>query len=270
MKRIFISASAILMFIASAMASSCTQGAALAGAIVAADTNEPSENVEVYGDIITKELHVNNVTGLNVAGCAEIRYIQGSKTSVKMETNEKAFALYDIKMDGTTLNVNLKKNKIFSKTPKIHITVTSPAINDIDCSGAGNITIGSINLKEKGLDIDISGAGEIKAENITCNKDLTINVSGAGNIKANKIVCAQNVSMGISGAGNINGNVKCKNLDINISGAGNTDMYINCDYTYVSLSGAGSVKLSGRTGTLKKNRGNVACRFDTDNLSVGK
>lgn len=76
--------------------------------------------------------------------------------------------------------------------------------------------------------------------------------------------------MGISGAGNINGNVKCKNLDINISGAGNTDMYINCDYTYVSLSGAGSVKLSGRTGTLKKNRGNVACRFDTDNLSVGK
>lgn len=268
MKIIFISASAILMFIASTVASSCNGGASLAGMILAADTSNPSKNVEKYGEIISKELKADNITGLDIGGCANIVYIQDSKTSVKMETNEKAFDLYNIKVEGSTLSVQQKK--LTNNVPKISITVTSPAINNISCSGAGDITLGNVELTNDGMEIDISGAGEIKADNIKCDKDVTMHISGAGNIKAGEIVCAENVYMGISGAGNINGNVKCKNLDIKISGAGNTDMKIDCDNTSVSMSGAGSVELSGRTGTLKKNKGNMMCTFETDDLTVGK
>lgn len=272
MKRIFISASIGAMLItSSAMVSSCNGGAAaIANAVVTASTSSPSENIETYGKIVSKEMHADNITGLNIAGCADITYIQGDETRVKMETNEKAFDLYDIKTEGNTLNVYMKNNKNNRKTPIIYITVTSPAIKDIDCSGAANINIENIELKDNGLDIDISGAGKINAGNITCGKNLTIDISGAGDINAEKIECAQDVSMGVSGAGNINGGVKCKNLDIQISGTGNVDMDIDCDNTSAAVSGTGSVKLNGRTGTLKKNRGNMFCKFNTDNLAVGK
>ena len=270
MKRRLISTSAIMLLAASVIASSCTGGAALAGAIISADDNNQEKYIEKYGNLVTKELGTDNITRLDISGCADVVYVEGNKTSVKMETNEKAFALYDIKAEGGTLIVNKKQDRRNQNIPKINITVTSPFIDRIDCSGAGNIDLGTVNFKDRGLNINISGAGDIDAESITCDKDLTISISGAGDIDTKKIVCNQNVTMGISGAGDINSDVKCKDLDIKISGAGNADMKIDCENTYVSLSGAGSVSLNGRTGTLKKDGGNILSSIDTDGLTVGK
>jgi hypothetical protein len=175
-----------------------------------------------------------------------IYYIQADKQEVRVETtNEFAEKVLTTVEDGT-LKLKLEEGRY----PKLilRVIISTPDIEGISISGSGNILQEGALKASKGLNLKVSGSGDIQVGNIDC-KDFSARVSGSGDIHLASVAC-DGFEATTSGSGHIDLETLTAKDDasVRISGSGRIRLHevtVDGDME-LRTSGSGSILVNGR------------------------
>ena len=175
------------------------------------------KTVKASRNYVTKNIKVDNFTGLNLAGSPNVTYTQkAGKPEVEVYTSDNIVDLLDINVVNNTLNIKFKKGVNVSYN-KLEIRVSSETLNNISVAGSGNVELAN-GLKTDHLKVSVAGSGDIDADNITCTGNLNVSVAGSGDIEGSNITCA-NLTASIAGSGDLKlDNVSAAGTEGNIDG----------------------------------------------------
>lgn len=185
------------------------------------------KTVKASNNYVTKNVKVDNFTGINLKGSPNITYTQkAGKPGLEIYTSDNIVDLLDIKVVDGTLNVGFKKGVNVSYN-KLEVRASSETLNRIAVAGSGDFTLAN-GLKTDRLRITVAGSGDINADNIVCANNLEVSIAGSGNIESSNITC-NGLKASIAGSGDM----KLKDITANNAEA--------------SIAGSGTIILSGTT-----------------------
>lgn len=147
--------------------------------VQSAVAGELGEDFDEMGDH-TRQFNVTNFSKVDVSGAFVVRFRKGDTYKVVADGREEDLDEVKVDVDGNTLEVSMENNRLFdwSDRKRIGLTITVPAINELQLSGASKASLAGFGPYND-LNIDMSGAcrtvfdGEVKK--------LTISLSGASN-----------------------------------------------------------------------------------------
>jgi Putative auto-transporter adhesin, head GIN domain len=173
------------------------------------------------GNIKTVERPVSSFTEVEANGEIKLFVIQGDIKPVKIEGDENLLSYIEVIQEGDRIKIQTKDGINLIPSGDLNVYVSSPTYKSIEVSGSSDII------------------GQTK---ITSSEELNLQASGAGDIKME--VDAPKITSGISGSGSIKLKGQTKDLDIDLSGAGHAYCYdLLTENTTVQISGAGSAQV---------------------------
>jgi len=194
------------------------------------------------GSVISQERAANNFNAVILDSVGNVNVHHSENYKVVVTTDSNIQDIITIEVNGKNLHIDKKKTVGF-KVTKLVIDVYLPELKSISLNGLGNFKINNGNASE--LDIDLSGSGNIDAQNFQV-QNATISHSGLGDIKINGSTSengnASKLSIDFSGSGNIDAqNFQVQNATINHSGLGDIKINGNASKLDIDLSGSGNI-----------------------------
>jgi hypothetical protein len=206
------------------------------------------KRVEGNGHIKSVERSVGSFSEVEVHGAIDVHVSQGDEKPVRIEGDENLLEYIEIKQNGNKIEVRTRRGYNLRPSSDLKIYVTSPRFSKIDVSGACDI-IGDTKISNNDkLNLQVSGAGDIRMEVDVPVLSADISGSGSVNLKGR----TRDFSCDLSGAGH----ARCfdllsENTTIDISGAGDAEVYASMKVD-AEVSGAGSVKYKGDAATVNQ------------------
>lgn len=198
------------------------------------------KTVKASRNYVTKNIKVDNFTGLNLAGSPNVTYTQkAGKPEVEVYTSDNIVDLLDINVVNNTLNIKFKKGVSVSYN-KLEIRVSSETLNNISVAGSGNVELAN-GLKTDNLKVSVAGSGDIEGSNITC-ANLTASIAGSGDLKLDN-VSAAGTEASVSGSGTAILTGTSQEADYRVAGSG--DLFasgLQAKRVSASVSGSGDIK----------------------------
>ena len=190
------------------------------------------------GSTITKELFLQEFTGVRLKIDADVHITQGSEFSVVATGQENIInkleldvnnGIWDLEFDSCVKNYNA-----------LNIYITMPAIDYLAISGSGTINgENTFNVNEMGL--NISGSGDIILD-LNANQ-INASISGSGKMKLTG--ASETSEYEISGSGNFYAfGLQTQVTEVEISGSGRAEVFVE-DYLKVNITGSGDVYYKG-------------------------
>lgn len=214
MKKLLSSAFALLLFVSAATAQ---------------DTYKETRNVSGFDEV-----------SFCLAGEVYISIGQGFK--VVLEGDKEYLDEVETKVSGGELVIK-RDSWVNFNNQKVIVRITMPAVNGIDVSGSGKVTVLD-PLKSDDFEADISGSGKIYLKEVAMG-DVEFDVSGSGSMVIEGAGSMRSLEVDISGSGSYKGeSTKIGSFEASISGSGNCDCYVT-DILRASISGSGNVTYSG-------------------------
>ena len=199
------------------------------------------KRVSGNGTIHTEEHTVTDFKNVHVSGGMDVFLVQGDVKPVKIETDDNLLQYIEVIQQGNDLVIRQKKGYNLDPSDKIKIYVSSPVYNHIQLSGAGNIVSESKITNPEDMEIDISGAGDVKMD--LKAPAVKANMSGAGSISLKGDT--KDVDLTLSGAGSAHCfDLLAENSKVRISGVGDAEIYASVSID-AHVSGVGDVKYTG-------------------------
>ena len=231
--------------------------------------NHDYQDSEKWGKVVTHDLPVVAFDEVELNGAIRLEYTQDSTYSVQVYGNEKAIEAYSISTEDDELDVSLKEGSgsVNKNTPAITLRITAPFLTEIQAMGASEVIFMDSVAQDKGLDINISGAGKVNLGKFKA-KELDMTISGAGEVNMNSLNCQEDVEIKLNGAANIDGRIACRKLKLQMGGAGNGKLDIHCQRARVLASGAANITLSGECADYVYTSVNSSSVKD-DDLKIG-
>lgn len=204
-------------------------------------TSGSSIKVRGNGNLVSQEYAIDDYSKIKVENKADIIYEQkkGAKPYLRVETDENVLPYISVSTNGGILTLKSTRN-VKIKHCKVYTNSTS--LSDIRVSGIGNFDLKG-GLTSESLTFDISGVGDINAQNLNCTQ-IRVNYSGVGNATLGGN--AHNANLNISGKGDIYAfNLNADNSICNVSGIG--DIETNTSQSLrASMSGVGNILYKGK------------------------
>ena len=203
--------------------------------------DEIFSSVRGEGPVISETRSVKDFKGIELGASGDVYFKQAPEFKVVVETQKNIAEILETVVEGGVLKINFKHNLGNVHTDKLIIRVEAPSFDKIELSGSGNMTAENA-LTGNGLDIRLGGSGNISIKEATFSK-IEADVSGSGNIEIGGTTEASDV--GVTGSGNISADkLKAKTVKANVTGSGGIDCYAETDLD-VSITGSGDVHYSG-------------------------
>lgn len=213
------------------------------------------KRVSGSGHVISQTRSAGQFNSIHVSGAIQVYVKQDSASSIKVEGDDNLLEYVEVIDEGDELQIKTRDGYNLSPSKDIRVYVSSPVFKNFDASGACKIISENQVTSSERIDIDLSGASDVKmdvnAPKITAGssgagtielkgqtKDFEVEGSGATNIKCVDLM-AENVSVHMSGAGDAQVYASSK-LDVHVSGAGSVKYKGNASVSQ-NVSGAGSV-----------------------------
>lgn len=198
----------------------------------------------------TEVQQVNRATAMNpfdevdLAGGMNVVLEQGTTYSVRVESPATAFEHVVIYVADHTLHIGNKHLQSGSlPADSVTVYVTTPSLNEIELSGAGNITSAQ-PLNATDMHIELTGSGNIDIATLTCT-DLDVELVGSGNITIGTLH-ASDIDTGITGSGNVAyKNISARRAESEISGSGTITLSGHVDIHHEEISGNGTIDTKG-------------------------
>jgi len=186
------------------------------------------------GDLIEENRDIAVFNKIDASGAFNIKVKAGEEPTLKISADQNLMKYIRTKVDGETLFIDSKKN--LRPRKEITIWLTTEKLKSLDISGACEIEARNISAEK--FNIDGSGAVEIKISGDV--ESFNVEISGACEINSRKFI-ANNVFIDASGASSIN--VYASNsLRTSLSGASDVVYSGNPLVIKNDISGAASVK----------------------------
>ena len=200
------------------------------------------KTVKASRNYVTKNIKVDNFTGLNLAGSPNVTYTQkAGKPEVEVYTSDNIVDLLDINVVNNTLNIKFKKGVSVSYN-KLEIRVSSETLNNISVAGSGNVKLAN-GLKTDNLKVSVAGSGDIDADNITCTGNLNVSVAGSGT--AVLTGTSQEADYRVAGSGDLfASDLQAKRVSASVSGSGDIKCHAT-DFLKARTSGSGNIGYKG-------------------------
>lgn len=169
------------------------------------------KGVKGSGNMASEKRSISGFRAVDVGGVFEVEITAQKEFGVEVEADDNLLALIKTEVASGVLKIETAC-RVSTSNP-IRVRVYAPDIDNLDVSGAANVTVN--DLKNTGLSVDSSGASKIKIAGETAK--LVVDVSGAANVDADRLK-AENATVEASGASHVNVNVT-GNLRTDASGA---------------------------------------------------
>jgi hypothetical protein len=213
------------------------------------------ETVKGSGKVTTEERSLSTFTGIFLTSSANIILTQSDDQKIKIEAEDNIQQYIITTVSKNKLSVSSENNIYPTKAINIYITVKE--ITHLELTGSGNITaenalIGpSLKLKNIGsgnitasididdLDIQISGSGNIGLSGTA--KVTEIKINGSGKVKG-KDLTVFNSKIKLSGSGDCTIDVT-NTLNADLSGSGNLFIVRKPESIFGKYVGSGKIKV---------------------------
>ncbi|MEM7128624.1 MAG: head GIN domain-containing protein [Chloroflexota bacterium] len=193
------------------------------------------------GNVITDERPVDGFDSIDLSTAGDLTIIQDERTSLVLKGEDNIIERVETIVRGNRLIIRNRSRGImtlFRNTRPIEIIVSTPTLEDVSVSGAGDIYAEA--LKTDKLEISISGAGDIQIDELESER-IDVKISGAGDFDINELT-TDVLELEISGAGDIDLAGRANRADFTVNGAGDiTADDLRVDVADIRVSGAGSV-----------------------------
>lgn len=210
--------------------------------------NIGGKRVKGNGNITVDERSVSSFEEVEVQGAIDVYVEQGGLAPVRVETDENLQSYIKVETKGSKLVVKSRSGYNLKPSKKTKIYLTSPNYRRLDVSGACNIYGTNRLVLQNPLTLEVSGAGDIKAD--VSGPEVSAKVSGSGNVEMKGET--KNFNLKISGAGD----ARCYELlsettKVDISGAGSAQVFASV-LLDAEVSGAGSIKYKGNAANVNQ------------------
>jgi|ERR1035437_3709279 hypothetical protein len=190
-------------------------------------------SVKGSGNVTTDRRLVSGFKAVDVGGAFQVEITAQKDFGVEVVADDNLLPYVKTDVSGGVLRIESERR--FSTNNPLLVRVSAPDINNLDISGAANVTVN--DLKNDSFAVDGSGASKIALNGETSK--LTLDVSGATKVDAENLK-AVNATIESSGASHVSVNVSGE-LTADASGASRV-VYTGTPSNVVSKhSGAGSV-----------------------------
>ena len=176
--------------------------------------------IEGSGNMVTREVSVQSFDELNVSGVFSVLLTQGGKEGVRIEADDNLQELFEVKNEGSKLNISMKKDVNFSSKKKLKVYISFKKLKNMDLKTVGDVSSDQ-NLNFDDLKLHNKSVGNVDLK-LTA-QTLNVDNKSVGNIrlsgKANNVVI-RNKSVGsIQAAGFV-----VQTMDIDNNGIGSAEV----------------------------------------------
>lgn len=187
---------------------------------------------------------------IELQGSLDVKYTQNDSFSVRVEAPVKVLHDVETYVTGNKLVVRMKgEGKLLnlgvSDADGVTVFVTSPDFLGIELKGSGDFEANGL-VDTDNLDITLSGSGDIKFDDIICDR-VNVSLVGSGDVDV-KHVKTQWAGAQVVGSGDIKMRLEDSGtVDANVIGSGDITLSGNVkDYKY-NVRGSGDMNISGLT-----------------------
>ena len=186
--------------------------------------------------------------GIDVSGNVKVYVKQDSATTIRIETDENLLEYMITDNRNGTLHIHQKEGTNLKPSRSIKVYVSSPSFKRFKASGACDFFTENKITGSEPVNINLSGASDVKLELIVPGIDADL--SGAGTITLK----GETKNFSVDGSGSTN--IKCfelmtENTTIELSGAGDAEVFASVKLE-VDVSGAADVKYKGNATVNQK------------------
>jgi len=186
----------------------------------------------------TREIQDVSAIAINTAGDFILK--QGDQESLTIEAPNNFLRNISTDVIGGTLYIDSDRGIFDSSMQRIVYTITVKNLNEISLSGAGSISMHSLDTDD--LSVNLTGAGSIVLNSINAHS-LSVLLNSAGSIRVSGTVDSQIIEL--NGLGSYDaGDLQSRTATISLAGAGSADLWVIEDLD-ISVSGVGSVSYYG-------------------------
>ena len=225
------------------------------------------------GQIVKRTQNVKYFNMVDLSGCVEVEFEQGTTPSARIEGNKKLVEKLQLKQVGNRLVIGFKKGsnvKLFGND-KLKVYLTSPNLGAVALRGASEFEVkGSLNTDE--LNVTVMGSGDaefgkVQCSNLSCvingsgdadfrsvnAKSSQVSINGSGDVKLS-VANATDARMVIAGSGEIKAKYsRCESVSCLVNGSGEIEAeLVGCGDVKCNVNGSGEVKFKGDANSLTK------------------
>jgi hypothetical protein len=198
------------------------------------------ERINGDGNVVTRSKEVGAFHSIDVSGAMAVRVRQGA-AGVQIQADQNLIEYVDVFTEGNTLVIKTRRGYNLRPSRDMVVLVSAPEYQNIDLSGASNVTGEGVLSGNRELFIKASGASEISLQ-VDLPK-LGVDVSGSTSVVLRGQ--ARDFHAEASGASSL----KCFDLRtevarVDLSGASDADVDVSKELT-VDASGASNVSYRG-------------------------
>jgi hypothetical protein len=197
------------------------------------------------GDAETFTFNVGEITEIRVALFCDIRYYAAPSDTVTLTVQPNLKDHIIVEEKNGVLTVRSARNIAYGSNTWSNgnipvLTVSAPALNRLDFTGAGTFTTYEPITADTFI-LNMTGAGQCVAD-LDVNR-LTVRLSGAGDMELSGK--ADYAELNMSGAGRLGAlALQTREASVNLSGVGLVTIYCT-DNLSISAGGLGSVEYKG-------------------------
>jgi hypothetical protein len=182
--------------------------------------NETKPRIEGSGNVITRDISIQPFDGLSAKGVFSIVLSQGNNESVKIEAEDNLQDLFEVKSEGSTLKISMKKDVNFNSKKKMKVYVSFKNLKSLNLEMVGNLSsVGNLNFDNLSLENKSVGSVELAL----AAQKLNIKNKSVGNLKLSGK--AENAVIKNNGVGTLKASeLVVQNMDIDNDGVGSAEV----------------------------------------------
>jgi|TARA_R100000479_G_scaffold33554_2_gene13865 hypothetical protein len=182
--------------------------------------NWNNSKVKGNGNVTTKTVSTSDYDNVHVTGSMDVTLVSGTEGSINVTTDENIHEHLDIRSEGNTLIISVKKGHSISTKKGIDVTVPFKDLSEVKLVGSGDIT-STKKIKANNFETSIVGSGDVIL-NVE-SSSLNAKVTGSGDMKLTG--SADNFELKLSGSGDFDGRSFDANAtEVYVSGSGDASV----------------------------------------------
>lgn len=202
------------------------------------------EKIVGNGIISEKTFEVEDFSRIKLSIPADVTYSVADTPSMVVKVDENLMEYVTVSVENGTLKVG-SKNSSFRNFKKLAVTLSSTALERLDCDGAVDFTSTGVICGET-FKMQVNGAADVEIPSLDV-KRAAFEINGAGDLDVN-LVDADEVTLQISGAGDADLSGAAREVKVTVNGTGDVDLSrLQYETLDKKVNGVGSVKTAKKT-----------------------